>query len=218
MNHIGFKLSSDYKIFADDSKIYACANPSASVARPGAAPSIPADINALHCTSESWGLTLNWKKVLCCASPVILESRFLQSTYWMAVLYRSVRLMAILACWLMIRLNFMIMYLLLHIGKAYGLCQSFLKPTECWTPEFMMFLLRTHARPLIEYASCVWNTGYKEDLRKLEHVQQMWTRQIKRLEGMPYGERLSELSLFSLQDRPLRSDLIPYWKVFLVLH
>ena len=59
MNHIGSKLSSDYKIFADDSKIYACVNPSASVARPGAAPSIPADINALHCTSESWGLTLN---------------------------------------------------------------------------------------------------------------------------------------------------------------
>ena len=59
INHIGSKLSSDYKIFADDLKIYACVNPSLSVAYPGAAPSIQADINALHRTSESWGLTLN---------------------------------------------------------------------------------------------------------------------------------------------------------------
>ena len=60
--------------------------------------------------------------------------------------------------------------------------------------------------------SCIWNTSYKEDLRKLERVQQMWTRQIKSLEGLPYGERLSELS--SVQGRLLRADLIQYWKIF----
>ena len=42
----------------------------------------------------------------------------------------------------------------------------------------------------------------------------MWTRQIKGLEGLSYGERLSELSLFSMQGRLLRADLIQYWKIF----
>ena len=98
--------------------------------------------------------------------------------------------------------------------KAYGLCQSFLKSTVCRTPDFMMFLLTTHIRPLMEYASCIWNTGYMTDLRKLERVQRMWTRQIKGLEGLSYGERLSELSLFSVQGRLLRADLIQYWKIF----
>ena len=31
----------------------------------------------------------------------------------------------------------------------------------------MLFLLITHIRPIIEYCSCVWNTGYQGDLRAL---------------------------------------------------
>ena len=59
IHHIGSKLSSDYMIFADDLKICACVYLSLSVACPGAAPSIQDDINTMHHTSESWGLTLN---------------------------------------------------------------------------------------------------------------------------------------------------------------
>ena len=62
VNHIGSKLTSNYKIFADDLKLYACVNPSLSGACPGTAQSIQADINTLHGTSESWGLTLNREK------------------------------------------------------------------------------------------------------------------------------------------------------------
>ena len=43
--------------------------------------------------------------------------------------------------------------------------------TVCRTPEFMLFFFTTHVRPIIEYASCLWNTGYVEDLRKLERIQ-----------------------------------------------
>ena len=58
-----------------------------------------------------------------------------------------------------------------HIGsvahKPAGLCHSFRKSAVCRTPEFMLFLMKTHVRPLLEYASCLWCTGYIEDLRKL---------------------------------------------------
>ena len=39
------------------------------------------------------------------------------------------------------------------------------------TPSFMLFLLKTHVRPLMEYASCVWNTGYRTDLVKLSECK-----------------------------------------------
>ena len=92
--------------------------------------------------------------------------------------------------------------------KAFGLCQSFLKSTVCRTPEFMLFLFVTHVRPLFEYASCVWNTGYKDDIRKLERVQRMWTRHVDDLQELSYGERLRRLDLYSIQGRLLRADLI----------
>ena len=60
--------------------------------------------------------------------------------------------------------------------RAIGLGHSFPKLTVCQSPEFMLFLLKTYARPLNECASCVWNTGYKEDLLKLVQVQRIWTR------------------------------------------
>ena len=213
INHIGSKLSSDYKIFADDLKIYACVNPSLSVACPGAAPSIQADINALHRASESWGLTLNREK--CAVLRFTRNSREqVPPEYFLDGSPLPIcKTHGDLGLLVDDKLKFHD-----HVSsvahKAYGLCQSFLKSTVCRTPEFMMFLLTTHVRPLIEYASCIWNTGYKEDLRKLERVQRMWTRHIKGLEGLSYGERLSELSLFSMQGRLLRADLIQYWKIF----
>ena len=78
----------------------------------------------------------------------------------------------------------------------------------------MLFLFVTHVRPLIEYASCVWNTGYKDDIRRLERVQRMWTRHVNDLQGLSYGERLRRLDLYSIQGRLLRADLIQYLKIF----
>ena len=78
----------------------------------------------------------------------------------------------------------------------------------------MLFLLTTHIRPIIEYCSCIWNTGYQGDLRLLESVQRRWTKQIESLEGLEYGDRLRALNLYSLQGRLIRADLIMYWKIF----
>ncbi len=78
----------------------------------------------------------------------------------------------------------------------------------------MVTLYITHIRPLLEFASCVWNTGFVGDLRLLESVQRTWTRHIDGLFELPYSDRLRVLDLFSVQGRLTRADLIKYWKIF----
>ena len=80
-------------------------------------------------------------------------------------------------------------------NKASGLAANFLKATICRSRSFMMTLFITHGRTLLEYCSCLWNTGYLEDLRMLESVQRSWTRQIDGMTGLSYKEQLLALDL-----------------------
>ena len=97
--------------------------------------------------------------------------------------------------------------------KASGLSHSLLKATVCRSKEFMIFLLVTHIRPVLEYSSCLWYTGYVNDMRLLEKVQRRWTKQIEGLSALSYADRLKFLNLYSVQGRLLRADLLQYWKI-----
>ena len=209
INHIASLISCDFKIFADDLKIYALVDKS----KPNAEALLQSDIATLSCTSESWGLKLNVSK---CAvmqfargsRPVTASPKYILNGNQLPVVnsYRDLGVIVDNS------LKFHD-----HIEsvthKASGLCHSFLKSTVCRSPEFMMFLLKTHIRPLLDYSSCLWNTGFVGDARKLESVQRRWTKRIDSLGEMSYAERLHKLELFSVQGRLLRSDLIQYWKV-----
>ena len=70
--------------------------------------------------------------------------------------------------------------------KAAGLLQNLLKCTVCRTPDFMLSLFCAHIRPLIEYCSCVWHTGYLCDLRALERVQRHWTKRVSGMSNLDY--------------------------------
>ena len=77
-----------------------------------------------------------------------------------------------------------------HIAqKPGGLYQRFLKATVCHMPKFMLFFYTKHVRPIMEYASCVWNTGYVDDLRSLEGTQRRWIKPVEGLEELPYSRR-----------------------------
>ena len=78
----------------------------------------------------------------------------------------------------------------------------------------MMSLYKTHIRPLLEFGSTVWNTGYCGDLRLLESVQRRWTKQVRGLSELTYANRLKTLNLYSVQGRLLRADLLKCWKIF----
>lgn len=77
-----------------------------------------------------------------------------------------------------------------------------------------MTVYMAHIRPLLEFGSTVWNTGYLSDLRLLESVQCHWTEQIDRLFNLSYADQLKSLNLYSVQGRLLRADLIKYWRIF----
>ena len=61
-------------------------------------------------------------------------------------------------------------------NKAAGLAANLLKAIICISQKFMLTLVITHVRPLLEYCSCLWNTGYLGDLHMLETVERSWTR------------------------------------------
>ena len=99
-------------------------------------------------------------------------------------------------------------------AKVGGMASNFLKSTVCRSSKFMLNVLTIHLRPVLEYGSPLWNTGYKGDLVLLEAVQRRWTKNIEGLESLPYHARLSHLDLFSVQGRLWRTDMLLCWKIF----
>ena len=77
----------------------------------------------------------------------------------------------------------------------------------------MVSLFISHVRPILDYACCVWNTGYVGDSKLLEAVQRRWTKQIDGFHDLCYRDRLARLNLFSIKGRRLRADLIKYWQI-----
>ena len=71
-----------------------------------------------------------------------------------------------------------------------------------------------HIRPLLEYSSPVWNTGFVGDSKLLESVQRRWTKHLDGMNDMEYATRLRSLNLYSVKGRLLRADLIKYFKIF----
>ena len=65
-----------------------------------------------------------------------------------------------------------------------------------------------HVRPIIDFASVVWNTEYIGNLKLLESVQRRWTKKITGFSELSYDQRLMALDLFSIKGRLLRADMV----------
>ena len=216
VNHLPYYIRSKCKIFADDLKIYMKIRHGCDEEMSADLVSCQSDIDRLCCVSSSWGLILNSEK---CVS-IRFQRGFVDwdrvglsdySLYGQPI--QKVSSHRDLGVIVDNKLKFH-EHIRSVVDKASGLSANILRSTLCRDSSFMMPVFLAHIRPLIEFGSCVWNTGYLGDLRLLEGVQRRWTKKIRGLEDMSYLSRLRYLNLFSVKGRLLRADLVKCWKIF----
>jgi len=65
----------------------------------------------------------------------------------------------------------------------------------------------TYVRPILDYASSVWNPHLLKHINALERVQGYFTKRITVLRHLSYEERLACLELDTLECRRLKTDL-----------
>ena len=93
-------------------------------------------------------------------------------------------------------------------------CSRVKKKCSKSAQEFMCNVYLAHVRPLLEFGSVIWNTGFVGDSKLLEGVQRRWTKKIDGFGDLSYGERLLRLNLYSVKGRLLRADMIKCYKIF----
>lgn len=80
-------------------------------------------------------------------------------------------------------------------AKVGGIITIFLKARVNLSTNFMRFLLVSDIRPVLEFASPIWNLGFIERIKIMEEFQHRWTKQVSGLTALSYLERLSALEL-----------------------
>jgi hypothetical protein len=215
VNHVTGGVLSSFKAFADDYKLYLRYKRDRVSALSGVS-ALQRDLDVVCSVAASWNLRLNADKCV-----VMRFSRGFKEWNEMDPLSRyslnGVELKFVqshrdLGVTVDTKLRFH-QHVREVVGRASGLANNLLRSTVCRTPDFMVSLFVLHIRPLMDYCSCVWNTGYIGDLRLLESVQRRWTKNVEGLADMDYASRLRHLGLFSIKGRLMRSDLIKCWKI-----
>ena len=208
VNHLSHGLLSHCKIFADDLKLYFPLRGPAGMNSPG-----QRDIDSVYRTALSWGLRLNISKCSILrfgpSSSYQLHPRYVIGGYALPLVPFSQDLGVTVDQSLRFH-----KHIGQVVGKAAGLAANLLRSTCNRQPQFMRELFITHIRPVMDYSSCIWNTGYVGDLHKLESVQRRWTKNVSGFDEYSYSRRLRELDLFSIKGRLIRADLIKVWKIF----
>jgi len=192
------------KLYADDIKLYCTINSNLDFNR------MQSSIDALYNWSASWQLTFSVNK---CASIIIGNQTVYPYSYNLhndiipAVI--DIRDLGVHVD-MNLKFNRHVELNAAAARKKIGLL------FKCFTTRDPNILLRayvTYIRPMLEYASTVWNPVYVGQLCKLESVQRIFTKRIPCLKHMTYNERLLALKLESLELRRLKLDLTMTYKI-----
>ena len=213
VNHITQDIQCPYKAFADDYKLYLKTPRKGKSTAPSGLPGLQRALNRVEEVSSSWNLKLNPEKCVVMRFRRGATAGLPPPEYFLSgTRLKCVHAHKDLGVTVDSTLRFHD-HVRVTVQKAGGLANNLLRSTVCRNADFMSSIFVSHVRPLIDYASCVWNTGYLGDSRLLEAVQRRFTKRIAGLEEVSYGDRLRELNLFSVKGRLLRADLIKYWKI-----
>ena len=99
------------------------------------------------------------------------------------------------------------------VKKAEGILASITRAFVSRSPHVYLKLFNTLVRPLLEYASPVWNPLQVNMCRRLEAVQRRATRRIPGIRSLTYSQRLLTLNMESLELRRKVADLVLLYKL-----
>ena len=212
INHIVHGLQSRFYLFADDLKLFHSSSRDPTDYQSNIL-TLQEDISLLSARASSWGLSF--------AAHKCSHLRFVRSfTDNPPVIPLFIGGSPIQLCSSARDLGLEIdtglrfhTHVSLVASKAFGVSNNLLRGTVCRSPDFMKTIFVSHVRPILDFCSPVWNSGFIGDMKLLESVQRRWTKQIDGLTDMSYFDRLQSLSLYSIWGRLLRADLILVWKI-----
>jgi hypothetical protein len=98
-------------------------------------------------------------------------------------------------------------------NKAYQILGMLRKTFKFWDLEMTKILYKSYVRPHLEYAVSIWSPYANKDIKRLEMVQRKATKMAFELKNKKYKERLTALSLQSLEERRIRGDAIKMYKI-----
>lgn len=216
INHTCSQIQCNYKMFADDLKLYfhsSALSYGCSLSLPG----MQDNIDQLASTAASWGLRFSASK---CVHLRFARERCAQAEDLITPIY-TLNDSPItqnfshkdLGVTVDRKLKFH-QHISSSVAKAGGIATNFLKSTVNRSANFMSTLFISDVRPILDFASPIWNLGFLGQNKLLESVQRRWTKQVAGLTDLSYSDRLSALGLFSVKGRLLRQDLIYCYRIF----
>ena len=78
--------------------------------------------------------------------------------------------------------------------------------------SFLIKLFKAYIRPMLDYASTIWNPSNVGLARDIESVQRRYTKRLPQLRSLPYEARLEHLQLSTLEAHRKRADVIMAFK------
>ena len=98
------------------------------------------------------------------------------------------------------------------IHKANNVLGTIKRNFNSRDPVVIRLLYTTLVRPILDYASTIWNPHLLGKIHELENIQRRATKLIPTLQNLPYSDRLQSLNLPSLSYCRNRMDLIMTYK------
>jgi len=99
------------------------------------------------------------------------------------------------------------------MAKLHCVLSLFLSVSNLATPKLLTRAFCVFVRPILEYASVIWNPHYENQITKIEGVQPFFYKRLQGLWSHPYHSRFAQLGLDSLYCRTVKADLLVCYKI-----